>query len=373
MFINVDKTGSVEAFKTNIESLTANEAVKGLLILACDENGFTPETIDPLLTSLTIPVMGGVFPQIIHGAENLSRGTILAGLTTAPNVQFIPGLTDPSVEYETLIDEKFPDIGDAQTMYVFVDGLGNRIVDLLDSLFNIFGLELNYVGGGAGSLSFVQRPCLFTNDGLKEDGAVLALANTASGVGVGHGWESIRGPFKVTESHQNVLKTLDWQPAFVVYRQVVEEVSGKTFTADNFFDISKGYPFGINKVGSEKIVRDPIAKGENDTIMMVEGIPQESFVDILTGDNQSLVSAAQRAYQQGKDSFPGSAQESWTFFIDCISRVLFMEDEFGKELSAVHEADIPLIGALTLGEIANSGDDYLEFYNKTAVIAVLES
>jgi hypothetical protein len=176
MFINVDKTGSVEAFKTNMESLTANEAVKGLLILACDENGFTPETIDPLADQPDHTGDGRRLPQIIHGAENLSRGTILAGLTTAPNVQFIPGLTDPSVEYETLIDEKFPDIGDAKTMFVFVDGLGNRIVDLLDSLFNIFGLELNYVGGGAGSLSFVQRPCLFTNDGLKEDGAVLALA-----------------------------------------------------------------------------------------------------------------------------------------------------------------------------------------------------
>ena len=59
-------------------------------------------------------------------------------------------------------------------------------------------------------------------------------------------------------------------------------------------------------------------------------------------------------------------------FIDCISRVLYLEEAFAQELSAVHEPDVPLIGALTLGEIANTGEDYLEFYNKTAVIAVLE-
>jgi hypothetical protein len=372
MFINVDKTGSVDALESNIESMLSNKAVKSLLILACDENGFTPDNADEILTAVSIPVMGGIFPQIIHGTENLSKGTIIAGLPTTLNVKFIPDLTDQSVDYEDIIDEKFPDIDDAKTMFVFVDGLSTRIVDLLDSLFNVFGLDLNYVGGGAGSLSFVQSPCLFTNEGLKEDGAVLALADLDSGIGVGHGWESIQGPFKVTESEQNILKSLDWKPAFDVYKEVVEEVSGQTFAEDNFFDISKGYPFGINKVGTEKIVRDPIAKGEAGTIVMVEGIPEESFVDILSGNNNSLIAAAQRAHNQGKEAFSGTQDKPWTFFIDCISRVLFMEDEFGHELTAVHDEDTPLIGALTLGEIANSGDDYLEFYNKTAVIAVIE-
>lgn len=372
MIINLDRIGNVDSFKENLERVLENESVQSLLILACDENGFTPETIDPLLAGISIPVVGGIFPQIIYAKENLSKGTIIAGLSTPLDVQFIPGLTDPDADYEALIDEKFPATGDAKTMFVFVDGLGVRIVDLLDSLFNVFGLEINYVGGGAGSLSFVQRPVLFTNEGLQMDGALLALADLASGVGVGHGWESIRGPFKVTESEQNILKSLDWKPAFEVYRDVVEAVSGQVFGEDNFFDISKGYPFGINKMGSEKIVRDPIAKGEDGTIVMVEGIPQESFVDILSGDNKSLIAAAQRAYDQGQAAFSGEAEKPWTFFIDCISRVLFMEDEFVQELNAVHIDATPLIGALTLGEIANSGDAYLEFYNKTAVIAVIE-
>ena len=61
---------------------------------------------------------------------------------------------------------------------------------------------------------------------------------------------------------------------------------------------------------------------------------------------------------------------SAVFFIDCISRVLFLKDRFPEEIHAVRHKGLPLFGACTIGEIANSGKDYLEFYNKTAVVAI---
>jgi hypothetical protein len=371
MYIHVDKTGTVTGFQDILQTALADDAVKGLLILACDANGFTPEAIDETLQAIPLPVMGGVFPELISGQDKLTKGSIIAGLTTAPHVQTIPGLSDESVDFDALIDEKFPKIGSAKTMFVFVDGLATRIASLIDSLFNIFGLELNYVGGGAGSLSFVQKPCIFTNDGLVQDSAQLALAELDSGIGVSHGWQTISGPFTVTEVARNVIKSLDWQPAFDVYRQVVEEASGQTFTGDNFFDIAKGYPFGINKIGAEKIVRDPITATEEGALVCVGEVPEGSVVDSLAGDKDSLINAAKNAMQQGKASYESESGGQSALFIDCISRVLFLEDDFEMELAAVHDDNLPLIGALTLGEIANSGDDYLEFYNKTAVIAVL--
>jgi hypothetical protein len=45
-----------------------------------------------------------------------------------------------------------------------------------------------------------------------------------------------------------------------------------------------------------------------------------------------------------------------------------LEDSFQEELKAVKTPNKALFGALTLGEVANSGSDYLEFYNKTAVV-----
>ena len=64
---------------------------------------------------------------------------------------------------------------------------------------------------------------------------------------------------------------------------------------------------------------------------------------------------------------------------DCISRSIYLGDDFEQELgrataklrSAAPNA--PLAGALTLGEIASIGDRYLEFLNKSFVVATLSA
>jgi len=367
-----DPTGTVTGFQSKLYELLQEPTIKGVLILACDANNFTPDELDEILRGASVPLFGGIFPEIIFGSEKFTQGTAMMGLTVAPNVQVIADLSDMSINYDEAIDEKFPTIGTEQTMFVFVDGLAKRISALIDGLFNVFGLQLNYVGGGAGSLSFQQKPCLFTNQGLLQDSAVLVLADLASGVGVSHGWQTISGPFQVTESDRNVIKSLNWQPAFDVYRQVVEAASGKVFTADNFFELAKGYPFGINKIGGEKIVRDPITRGDAGALVCVGEVPSGCYVDILSGQPTALIAAATHALQLGQTALATPLTESTTLLIDCISRVLFLEEQFSEEVKAVFDGIHPLVGALTLGEIANSGRDYLEFYNKTVVVGVLE-
>ncbi|MDM8519090.1 FIST N-terminal domain-containing protein [Anaerolineales bacterium HSG6] len=370
MIIKVERTGDIAHFEAILSEVAAQESVAGILVLACDANDFGPAITDSL-KSITQPVFGGIFPEIIHDNEKLSCGTVVVGFSHAPDVQVIPSLSDPTVDYGTIIEEKFPDVEHVQTMFVWVDGLSSRISALIDSLFNVFGLEFNYIGGGAGSLSFQQKPCLFTNEGLIEDSAVLALFDMPSGIGVSHGWTTISDPFRVTESEGNVIKTVDWRPAFEVYREVVEAASGQKFTDDNFFEIAKAYPFGISILDSEKIVRDPIMRDENDALICVGEVPQECYVSILTGNITSLVSAAGNALNMGNAAFEAESEDKMTLFIDCISRVLFLEDQFYQELEAVFTESEMMVGALTLGEIANSGQDYLEFYNKTAVVGIL--
>lgn len=371
MNIFLDEAGTVAGFQQIMNQALAAEGVEGILIMACDANGFTPAEIDPILAQIDIPIIGGVFPEIIMEKEKHQKGTIIATLSVRPDLHIIKGLSDESKDFSFAVGEQIPNHTIPKTMMIMVDGLSSRIASLIEGIFITFGLDCNYIGGGAGSLSFEQRPCLFTPEGLLEDCAIVALMDIDSGIGVQHGWENISGPYKVTQSDRTVIQKLDGKLAFDVYKEVVEKASGEVFNKDNFFDIAKGYPFGLNRLGDEKIVRDPIVLDENGGLVCVGEVPQDSYVYILKGNTTSLVFAASKARALGEYSFPKEGKVQTHLFIDCISRVLFMEDEFHRELEAVYDENTPMIGALTLGEIANFGKDFLEFYNKTAVVGVL--
>ena len=370
MLIEIDKTGSIKKLDEMLKIVSADSRVESIMILSCDENGFTKQQIDPILTAQTLPVFGGIFPQIIFSRETLKQGTIVAGLFDRAEVRNIPDLSDMNADYEEIIGDNIGD-QNAKTMFVFVDGLAKRIGSLIESLFNVYGLEFNYIGGGAGSLSMEQKPCLFSNDGMIADSAVIALVKSESGIGVSHGWIEVEGPFKVTEVDRNIIISLDWKPAIEVYRDVVEKHTNCKLDNNNFFDIAKSYPFGIDRLGAEKIIRDPMMIGPNNSLVCVGEVPQGSFVHIMTGNADSLVKAAKKALTLSEESLEFPPESKTVFFIDCISRVLFLEEKFCRELEAVSDGQTPLIGALTLGEIANNRKDYLEFYNKTSVVGVL--
>ncbi|RQD77118.1 FIST N-terminal domain-containing protein [Desulfonatronospira sp. MSAO_Bac3] len=370
MILRVCRKGSVESLQSMLQEVQNHGRVKSILILACDANGFTPENVDPVLQECGLPLLGGVFPQIIAEGENLEKGTIVAGLFYDTVSLYVPGLSDDDRIMDDAVDEALTGVDvEDRTFFVFVDGLSSRISAFIDGLFNNLGLMPNYIGGGAGSLSFEQKPCLFTNLGLKGDGAVVGVSEVRSGIGVAHGWHPITKTMKVTESEKNRVISLNWEPAFQVYKNAIKEQSGLSFDEKPFFDIAKAHPLGIVKLDAEMIVRDPLFT-ENDELVCVGEVPVNSFVYILRGNMDSLIEGAVQARDNALNNYHGDRNKASMLFMDCISRVLFMGEEFKKELQAA-DCGLTTFGALTIGEIANTGDAYLEFYNKTAVAGIL--
>ncbi len=359
----------VGAFAEALARAAADRTVQSIVALACDANGFTAAQLDPVLASVATPIIGGIFPALIHGREKLETGYIILGLRESLRTVIVPDLSGRSVDYAVTLEGALPIDESIATAFVFVDGLAGRIAALIDGVFQVFGLEFTYIGGGAGSLSLEQKPCVFTNAGLVADHAIIGLTTAEGRVEVRHGWEPVQGPFSVTESAGNRIISLDWTPAFDVYRAVVEPLANVTISADNFFDVAKGFPFGLVRLNAEHVVRDPISVDGTDLVCVGE-IPDYAVVDIMRGSGSGLIGAAREAGAAA--AARATDGDAPIFFVDCISRVLYLDTRFQDELDAVAFSGRRVVGALTLGEIAGSGRGYLEFYNKTAVVGVLE-
>ncbi|SFX43804.1 FIST signal transduction protein [Marinospirillum alkaliphilum] len=365
----------IQAFQAGLEQLANDPTLQSVLVFAADANQWTADQLDPLLQQTRLQVVGGIFPQIIHEQQNYTEGAVLVALPWSVQWQVIPRLSDTQADFDTPLSalaDAWEALEGPSTHLVLVDGLATCIATLVESLFINFGLERNYLGGGAGSLSFVQKPCLLTPQGLCMDAALLIRLPLASGIGVAHGWQAISEPMKVTAAHKNLVQQLDWKPAFETYRSLVEPHAGQAFTDSNFFDIAKAYPFGISKLDSEMVVRDPLMLKDQQSMVCVGEVPEGAFVRVLNGTPETLIAAAGQAASLARQAWDAeqTSAPQLACFIDCISRVLFMEQQIVEEFAQV-AGDYPLVGALTLGEIANSGRDYLEFYNKTAVLGLL--
>lgn len=367
----IDQSGTLGGLEHAMREQAGQPDVAGLLVLSCHANGFAAKRLDPLLADIGKPLFGGLFPQILQGGERLTRGSIVLGLKQAPRLRVLTELSDPDQDLALALEDALDPGGvERPTLCVFVDGHAKRIAGLIEGLFENFGLEANYLGGGAGSLETGgSTPCVFTQDGLLADAAVLAQLDWPAGIGVAHGWEPISEPIKVTRADHNRLIELNYRPAFEVYREAIALHSSQPLDAENFFAVATAYPFGIRKMGGEVVVRDPILLDEDGSIVCVGEIPQSSMVHILHGDTDSLIAAAGQAKRLSDAALAAGSGGELRIFIDCISRVLFMGEDFDRELAVVDDG-LPLIGALTLGEIANAGEDFLEFYNKTSVVGL---
>lgn len=333
-----------------------------------------PEMIDGLKCR-GISFFGGMFPGVIHGDAYYDNGALIIGM---------PMLHAPIVIKElTSATELFPEISTTVdnisykcTALLLVDGLAAGISPFIQNLFDRYGNVVNYLGGGAGSLSLQQGPCLFSNEGFFQNAAIVTLVRLKSALGVQHGWQKHAGPLVATRTHGNVIDELNWENAFDIYQNIVEASSGRTLTPENFFSISKGYPFGIMKEESEDIVRDPISVNQGKEIVCVGEVPENAVLNVLKGTKSQLIEAAGKAAEQCLEQCSAGEHFQGIVF-DCISRVLYLEDEFTDELSAIQGRiharypGVEVAGVLSIGEISSYGDGYLELFNKTAVVGLL--
>jgi hypothetical protein len=351
------------ALRRALASLAAAGA-RSVQFLGAIDDHWTPEGLDPIVTGLGIPVFGGLFPSVIFEGRAFTRGAVLIGHEARTHVVSvdISGAIAP-------VQDRARHLDGLHTIVAYLDATCPS-GHLMRALFDAWGANATWCGGGAGGLDFIRRPTVVTPDGLRAGAAVLAGLDTTTRLGVTHGWKPFGDPLLVTESRGNDIVTLDWRPALEVYREAVEHRSGTRFGQQGFFDIASRFPLMIERFGAEGVVRDPLSALDGGAIRCAGDIPQHSTVRVATGSFEDMIAAAARVRQQAAAS-AAPAAGTVALTIDCISRAILLGDRLPDELDALRVPGAPQAEALTIGEVASSSNHFLQMHNKTTVLAVI--
>lgn len=363
--------GTDEQLKEGLDLLVANAAVS-IMVIACGDNQHSPLQVKLCLGACTVPIFGGIFPGFFFEGKRYERGILLIGFPFSIQLDVYDNLSPEYLKIEQPSWQDGEAVDVAADLMIFVDSMAKATESFINTLYETIGGGNHVIGGGAGTLDFVQRPCLFTRAGLLENAALVVKLPVPLGSAVDHGWEVLDGPYLVTEANGAKVNTIDYLSAFQVYRESIERITDYRFNKNNFFQIAKNFPLGIVGINEEIMVRDPVRLIKNE-LLCVGCVPVNTMIYILHGRRKFIIEAACLAGEQSGAKLKNATTNPMGLAIvfDCISRALYLGDDFSEELLALNAGvgeGKKTVGILSIGEIANTDRGTINLLNKSIVV-----
>jgi len=350
----------------------SKDNAKGILLFVGEETPFDYKQLQPILKKLDIVVWGCFFPEVIYNGSLYKQGVVGCAFQSPVSIEVIKDMSKFKANFSKDFVSK-----NTRTLLIFTDVYADNIPLLIETLYEKYFKEMALVGGSAGRIINIDQPSLFICDDFFAGGAIIAAVEDFISVGVNHGWQPISEPAIANSVEKNILKLINFEPALEYYKRIVEQDAGIKLTADSFIDVAKSYPLGMLKYDGDIILRVPFSVGEENSLLVAGEMPENFVLVVTKGYPDKLIAAAGTAVEQAKIAFESKMKISpgKALIIDCLARALFLEDRFNDELKIIANkagSDVFLFGFLSLGEIASTGDKYIELYYNTIVIGMEE-
>lgn len=348
MYGRVNYYTSIDEFKKN-----KHNTVKTHLIFVTEKTFLDVEQ----LNEMNIKFVGGIFPTIIYKNKTYDKGFMVFELNDSTDILFIKNIDEYTINREVFDGVK--------SIVSILDGFSEYNSSFLERIFEEVDLDTNIIGGGAGVFTDANRKVIFDNNGLYKHAAFLILLNNRIDIGVGNGWDILEGPFISTSVDGKLLKQIDYKKAIDVYKDTVEKYINKKVDKESFLEISKDFPLGIVKFNGDSLVRDPVAFTSDGSLVLAGDIQPNSIINILKGKKESLINDACLA---GKSASKSGCEILMMF--ECVSRLDYLGDIFEKQMNQIVDETSAkhIFGVISIGEIANDGNRYIYFLNKSCVM-----
>ncbi|WP_018952047.1 FIST signal transduction protein [Thioalkalivibrio sp. AKL12] len=360
---------TLDALRDTIRIALGGPPPAGLFIMTAQGNDYLPEDLDDLLQSLPVPLLGAAFPALIWSASVHHTGALVVRLPVTPRVELYPLGNAASRTTDRHADQApHPSIGEASgtgAQILLTDVYSNHLNAFLETYFERHGADLHAIGAAAGIPTAGAKNAVYTNTGTHRHVVVTATLGLRLATATRHGFYPISPSLRVTAAQGDVIETIESSPAFPTYSRVVADQAGTRISPDQIAERAGHYPLGLCVLGREPLIRDPIATTEHGGLRVLAEIPTGSYVQVFTGDGDSLVCAAKDAISDIEDSCTDTPGTMMIF--DCISRTQILGEQYSREMDML--ADHPTaFGAITGGELAYAGVGFPEFLNKTITL-----
>lgn len=341
------------------------------VIMLAEEELFSATSLVDLFNLKGATFAGGIFPKLIYEGKLLGQGVIInrypgkGKCFVLEEYQKGPEIFEPMIEH---VKEFHP-----TTAFVFIDGLSGCITDYLNSLYRYVGSGAKYIGGGAGTSDMLQKPVLFSDKGLIEDGMVVMFTQQEVQPVVKHGWKPFKGPLLITETEGNRVKSINWKEAYLAYKEALGRYAS-SMTPENFREKSARFPLGLYREDNETVIRTPIAVSSNKEITCMGNVDDNALVYIMNGSPATLRKAAGEA---ARESILLTDKTESLLVLESVSRYWFLGKDIKREIHAIQEAylnypgRIKMSGALSLGAVASQPSGYPDFFSKSVLIGAI--
>ncbi|GGP56925.1 FIST signal transduction protein [Shewanella saliphila] len=369
-----------EATKDDVVALIAQTVSKGaqyILVVIGSQSSICIESMPAIAASTPVPLNACVIPGVVFGQQYSYSGILILGFKGPITSLLIP---DISASHEVLCQQLQQFVatnGTYGSAGIFVDGLSHAVEPFIATVYEILGSDRILIGAGVGDLNRPSNMCIANDQGCYRNAAILFCYSNSFKLQVEgkHDLPQVAGPYLVTEANANLIHSLNYQPAAAVFSDAISTVSGVKIPQHEIDQHINSYPFGLKQLNEEHLIRDIIAVKGN-SLVCVGNVAENSLVYILNATKDVLIAAASDAGKQfSQKLLPATAdQMRFVVLIDCISRALYLGDDYQLELGAICE-QLPLgkvlTGVLSIGEIKNTRQGAIQFLNKTIVLGGL--
>ena len=343
----------------------------GVLVLVAERDKDAVATLQHLAIEAELPIVGAIFPELITEGLFCKQGVVLCGLDPMPSYRLLGNLNHESMRQGAVesLREMVLSSPEEGTLTLIFDGMYGQIASFLDALFFALGGSCWYSGVNAGSETFQPMPCLFDAHQWIGNGVLALMLPGVTGADLEHGYVIPDQALPATAATGNRIVLIDWQPAFHKYAELIKTHYDQQVTRDNFYSMGVHFPFALVRADGEVLIRIPVAVDDEGALFCVGEVPDGALLSVaravVPGSTHTVTKLLEKCRTR-------QVQQSLVFY--CAGRRMHFAESARQELALFAEGmgSQPIMGGLSLGEIANSpSGGHPVFHNATMMVMPL--